>query len=127
LDAELNQARLDGEPHNSFGLFSAAGVVNARNEFPKRQGFLPAIGFHGLVSFRNPEYGRRFGTKPGVSGKGMPTIPLKFCPAKARQPEQPEPSPVRRSGNNPNSGCAARLGVRRATSERAKPLKQFQP
>ena len=29
----LNQVRIDGEPHNPFGFSSAAGVVNARDEF----------------------------------------------------------------------------------------------
>src|ERR1017187_8493583 len=50
-------------------------------------------------------------------------LPLKLCRAKAGQPELPEPSPARRSDHTPNSGCAARWGVRRSTSERAKPLR----
>jgi hypothetical protein len=59
LSTKLNEARLDGEPHNPPGLLSAAGVVNARNELPKRQGFLPAIGFHGRNIGREtaPRYG----------------------------------------------------------------------
>jgi hypothetical protein len=44
---KLNQLRLDGEPHNPSGLMFATGVVNACDELPKRQGFLPALGFHG--------------------------------------------------------------------------------
>lgn len=38
--------RIDGEPHNPFGLLSAAGAVNARDELAQRQKFLPVIGFH---------------------------------------------------------------------------------
>jgi hypothetical protein len=48
LSAKLNQVRLVGESHNPSGFAFAADVVNARDEFTKRQGFLPAIGFHGL-------------------------------------------------------------------------------
>ena len=48
LSSKLNQACIDGEPHNPFGFLSAAGVVNGHDELTKRQVFLPAIGFHGL-------------------------------------------------------------------------------
>jgi hypothetical protein len=47
FSAKLNQVRLDGEPHNSFGFLSAASVVNGHDELTQRQDFLPAIGFHG--------------------------------------------------------------------------------
>jgi hypothetical protein len=48
LSSKLNQACIDGEPHNPFGFLSAAGVVNGHDELTKRQVSLPAIGFHGL-------------------------------------------------------------------------------
>jgi hypothetical protein len=46
--AKLNQARLDGEPHKRFGFALASQVVNACDEFAKREGFLPAMNIHGL-------------------------------------------------------------------------------
>lgn len=46
LSAKLNPVRLDGEPHNPFGLLSAAGVVHPRDELTKRQGLPLLIGFH---------------------------------------------------------------------------------
>jgi hypothetical protein len=52
LSAKLNPVRLDSEPHNPAGLAFSADVVNARDEFTERQGFLPAIGFHGLRIIR---------------------------------------------------------------------------
>jgi hypothetical protein len=48
LSAKLNQVNLDGKPQNPSGLAFAADAVNARDPFTKGQGFLPAIGFHGL-------------------------------------------------------------------------------
>jgi hypothetical protein len=44
--SKLNQVRINGEPHNPFGLVFAAGVVNARDELTKRQCLLLLIGFH---------------------------------------------------------------------------------
>jgi hypothetical protein len=38
--------RLDGKPHNPTGFAFAASIINARDEFTKRHGSLPAIGFH---------------------------------------------------------------------------------
>ena len=46
--SKLNQARLDGEPHNPSGLVFAVGVVNARDELTKRQGLLLVIDLHGM-------------------------------------------------------------------------------
>jgi hypothetical protein len=46
LSAKLNQVRLDGKPHNPAGFTFAASIINARDEFTKRHGSLPAIGFH---------------------------------------------------------------------------------
>jgi hypothetical protein len=43
MSSKLNQARINGEPHNSFGFLSAAGVVNACDEFTKRQCLLLVI------------------------------------------------------------------------------------
>ena len=43
VSSKLNPARIDGEPHNPFGFLSAAGVVNARHEFAKRQCLLLVI------------------------------------------------------------------------------------
>jgi hypothetical protein len=65
LAAKFNQARLDGEPHNPFGLLSAKGVVSARDEFPKRQGFLPAIGFH-CLKYRPGNRAGAMGCSPHV-------------------------------------------------------------
>lgn len=48
LSAKFNQVRLEGEPHNAPGFAFAAAVVDARDEFTERQGFFPAIAFHGL-------------------------------------------------------------------------------
>jgi hypothetical protein len=48
LAARRNRARIDSEPHNSFGFLSAVGVVNGHDELTKRQAPLPAICFHGL-------------------------------------------------------------------------------
>jgi hypothetical protein len=53
---KLDEVCVDGEPHNSFGPAFAPGVVRHGDEFTKCQGFLPAIGFHG-VKYR-PETGR---------------------------------------------------------------------
>jgi hypothetical protein len=69
-------------------------------------------------------HGMPINHRPLECSLSSPTL-LKPCPAKAKQPQWPEPSPVRRSGNNPNAGCVARLGVRRATSKPAKLLRQF--
>ncbi|MGB7746872.1 MAG: hypothetical protein WBN75_06245 [Verrucomicrobiia bacterium] len=49
MSAKLKQAPIDGEPHNSFGFLSAAGVVNSHDDFTKRQVSFPAIGFHGII------------------------------------------------------------------------------
>jgi hypothetical protein len=54
--SKLDQPCVDGEPHKSSGPAFAPGGVRRGNEFTKRQGFLPAIGFHG-VKYR-PETGR---------------------------------------------------------------------
>jgi hypothetical protein len=40
--------RLDGKPHNPSGFAFAADVVNARDEFAKRQRSVPAIVLHAL-------------------------------------------------------------------------------
>jgi hypothetical protein len=51
--------------------------------------------------------GTRFIQLPTLAADGVQSILFKFCPAKAGQPESLEADPVRRSDNNPNSGCAA--------------------
>jgi hypothetical protein len=56
LSAKLNPVRLDGEPHNPFGLLSAAGVVNARDKLTKRQYLLLMVGFHGIRIGRATAY-----------------------------------------------------------------------
>jgi hypothetical protein len=48
--AKLDQARFDGEPHNPTGSALAPSVKDERDQFPERQWFLLAIGFHGLNS-----------------------------------------------------------------------------
>jgi hypothetical protein len=48
LSAKLNQVRLDGELHNSFGFALAPDIVNMRDEFAECQESLPVIGFHSL-------------------------------------------------------------------------------
>jgi len=63
LSSKLNQACIDGEPHNPFGFLSAAGVVNGHDELTKRQVSLPAIGFHGLKC------------KPGSRADAMGCLP----------------------------------------------------
>jgi len=45
---KLDQACVDGEPHNASGPALAPGVVHSGDKPTKRQGFLPAIGFHTL-------------------------------------------------------------------------------
>jgi hypothetical protein len=46
--AQFNQMRLEGEPHNSFGLVFAVDVVNARDELTQRQRLLLVIDLHGM-------------------------------------------------------------------------------
>jgi len=37
MSSKLNQVRIDGEPHNPFGLLFAVGGVNDRDQITKRQ------------------------------------------------------------------------------------------
>ncbi len=48
VSSKLNQVRIDGEPHNPFGLLFAVGGVNGRDEITKRQRLLLVIDLHGL-------------------------------------------------------------------------------
>jgi hypothetical protein len=48
VSSKLNQMRIDGGPHNSFGFLSAAGVVNGRDQITKRQWLLLVIEHHGM-------------------------------------------------------------------------------
>ena len=40
--------RIDGEPHNLFGISAAADVVNVRDELSKCQRLLPVPGLHDM-------------------------------------------------------------------------------
>ena len=46
---KLDPVRLEGESHDSFGLVSAAGVVNARDELAERQCFFPLRCLHAVI------------------------------------------------------------------------------
>jgi hypothetical protein len=48
VSSKLNQVRIDGEPHNPFGLLFAVGGVNGRDEITKRQRLLLVIDLHGM-------------------------------------------------------------------------------
>jgi hypothetical protein len=48
MSSKLNQVRIDGEPHNPFGLLFAVGGVNARDELTKLQWLLLVIDHHGM-------------------------------------------------------------------------------
>ena len=48
MSTKLDQMRLDGEPHNPFGVAMAAAVIDARDKFAECHGIFPAIAFHGL-------------------------------------------------------------------------------
>ena len=63
LSAKFNQVRLDGEPHKSPALVFAAAFINARDEFTKGEGLLPAIDSHGL------------NCKPGNGADAMGCLP----------------------------------------------------
>jgi hypothetical protein len=60
---KLDKVCVDGEPHNPFGPAFAPGVVRRDNELTKRQGFLPAIGLHGL-KYRPGSQGALWGVHP---------------------------------------------------------------
>src|ERR1039458_7731022 len=45
--SELNQARVDGQPHKPFRPTPAPGAIGGSNEVTKRQRPLSVIGFHG--------------------------------------------------------------------------------
>src|ERR1035438_1213438 len=49
VSSKFNQVRIDGQPHNPSGFAFAPSVIDARDEFTKRQASLPAIGSHGLM------------------------------------------------------------------------------
>jgi hypothetical protein len=44
--AELDQVRLEGEPHNPSGFAIAACLVNTLDEFAERQLSFSAMSFH---------------------------------------------------------------------------------
>jgi hypothetical protein len=63
LSAKFNQVCVDRQRYNSPGSPFTPGFVSGHDELTKRQGFLPAMGFHGL-SIGDDKVGGYWGVSP---------------------------------------------------------------
>jgi len=97
--SKLNQARLDGEPHNPSGLVFAVGVVNTHDELTKRQRLLLVIDLHGIRIGRKPH--GRYGVFHSYGISANPTFSARGRDAGCGlNLERERKKPIRRTGLN---------------------------
>lgn len=128
-----------------LGVLLQSGFPNAVDPFPVNFDLISCGCFHGgWMDFEKQTIGRGWEGSPGRAppaackraaesagdhgrpqAAARPPRALEFSGPKAGPARRPRPARVRCSDSSPNSGYAARLGVRRAAREQTEPAKWF--